>query len=75
MSIEKYRVLFIPVLEIGGWSYNEEFDELLVANAVLKSISLYTLMLHEKKVLEDFSNCGWIEALEDGKWYEVDEVN
>jgi len=71
--MSKYRIDFIPAFEAGGWSYTEEFNDLSVAKIVLNSIANYTLMLHEKELMHDYSNVVWIEIFEDGDWMEIEE--
>ena len=72
--MSKYRIGFIPALEAGGWSYTEDFNDLSVAKVVLNSIANYTLMLHEKDLMQDFSNVALVEVFEDGEWIEIEEA-
>lgn len=68
-----YKIYFIYAVEKSGDSYNEEFDNLEVAKAALNSIALYTLKLHDNNLMDDYSNCGFIEEFIDGEWQDVDE--
>jgi len=43
------------------------------AETQMNIIADYTLHLHEKKLMGDYSNFGWIEKLIGSEWHEIDE--
>lgn len=73
MSELKYRVNFMPAMEISKGSIKVRSASIEQARQELDIISNYTLFLHDNGMMQDYSNVGWIEELVDGEWEEVDE--
>ena len=73
MSELNYRLNFIPAMEVSKDSIKVRSATLEQAKQELDIIASYTLYLHDKELMTDFSNVGWIEKLVDGEWEEVDE--
>lgn len=69
----KYRFAFIPALEGRGVFYGGEVNSQELAEGMLNVIANYTLYLHDSGLMEDYSNTGWIEKLESGRWLTIDE--
>lgn len=69
----KYKAVFIPVFGSSTVFSSREVFTFNEAKLVLDSIANYTLLLHEKYIMPDHSNVGWVEKFEDGEWVEVDE--
>jgi len=67
------KISFIYALELGQDAYIQEFKTLGEAKSALEAIALYTLHLHDKKVMPDYSNVAFIEQYIGGEWEEVDE--
>ena len=66
-----YKILFTPRVPNVD-AYEENFETLKEANAALNTIADYTLMLHDKKLMPDYSNMGSVlEKDEDGNWSDV----
>lgn len=69
--MKDYKMEFVPVFgrEIV---FSKEYDTHEEAELALESISLYTLMLHDKKLMLDYSNMGFVFKRDfDGDWIEV----
>jgi len=73
MSELNYRLNFIPALEVSSDSITVCSSSLEQSRQELNIIANYTLFLHDNGMMNDYSNCGWIEELVDGEWEEVDE--
>lgn len=70
---KNYKVVFIPVLGEDA-KFEQECETSKEAEAILKAIANYTLLLHECSYMEDHSNSGMVmKKDEDGDWYEIDE--
>ena len=67
----EYKIVFIPVLG-GEGSFEQEFETLPEAVSALSVVANYTLMLHERSLMPDFSNVGMISRLDDDEWTEID---
>ena len=69
----KFRVLFIPALELTKAEFiSETVFSYEQAVAIKDAIATYTLMLHEHSIMKDFSNIALIEECVDGEWLEAD---
>jgi len=67
-----YRFVFCAC--IGTDEYRgQEVETLGEAINGLMQIANYTLFLHDKDLMQDFSNYGRVEIFEDGSWVEIDE--
>lgn len=74
MEGHPYRVSFNPSIERGVPSFVKYCKDIDTANEVLDTLAFYTLFLHEKLLMDDYSNMAYIEVLTDsGVWEEVDE--
>lgn len=73
MSELKYRVNFIPALEVSRQSIKIRSATLEQAKQDFDIIANYTLFLHDNEMMNDYSNIGWIEELVGNEWIEVDE--
>ncbi len=73
MSNLNYRLNFIPAMEVSNRSIQVRSSSAEQSRQELNIIANYTLFLHDNKMMNDYSNCGWIEKLVDGEWEEVDE--
>ncbi len=67
----KFKVIFHPDFEDES-IFNETCATLTEAKAALNAIANYTLFLHDKKFMPDYSNCGWIAELVNGEWQEIE---
>lgn len=73
MSELKYRVNFIPALEVSSESIKLEFATKFQAEQALDAMAMLLLFMQDNAMMNDFSNVAWIEKLVDGEWEEVDE--
>jgi len=73
MSELKYRVNFMPVMEISKDSIKIEFNTLIGARQNRDSMAELLIFMADNAMMNDFSNAAWIEKLVDGEWEEVDE--
>jgi len=72
--MEKFRTCFIPALEASAeWFSSEEVGSYELAKSILDNIADYTLYLHGRSVMHDYSNAGWVEQLVDSEWVEIEE--
>ena len=73
----RYEVVFHPNINTqSSESYEVECESASEAKKVLDTISNYTLMLHDKKIMSDYSNLGYIErksSLVPDDWEEVND--
>lgn len=53
--------------------YGEPVRFISIAESQMNVVANYTLHLHKSKLMDDYSNYGWIEKLIDNDWIEVDE--
>ena len=53
--------------------YGQPVPYIGIAETQMGIVADYTLHLHDKKLMSDYSNFGWIEKLVDSDWVEVDE--
>jgi len=67
MSELKYRVNFIPAIEVSHDSIKVRSASLEQARQELDIIANYTLFLHDNGMMSEYSNTGWIEKLIDGE--------
>ena len=73
MVIETYQVSFVPAIGGGIKPFTSVTNSLESAKEILKNISNYTLVLHDRGLMHDHSNYGYIETLVDGSWVMLDE--
>ena len=66
-----FKISFIYAMELSSDSYDQEFKTLEEAKAALESVALYTLVLHEKGIMPDYSNVAFIQEYVDGEWEEI----
>lgn len=72
--MSKFRASFIPALEASAEEFNSEVvGSYELAKAILDNIATYTLYLHGRSVMHDYSNAGWVEQFVDGEWVEIEE--
>lgn len=71
--MNEFRVNVNPCIGslIGSW-HSETVGSYELANSILESVANYTLYLHEKDLMEDYSNCMIIEQKVDGGWIAFD---
>ena len=68
-----YKVVFIPVFGEDA-KFEQECETAGEAEAVLKAIGNYTLLLHDCSYMQDHSSVGMIMKKDgDGDWFEIDE--
>ncbi len=73
MSELKFRVNFIPALEVSNESIKLEFVSKFQAKQALDAMAILLLFMQDNAMMNDFSNVAWVEELVDGEWEEVDE--
>ena len=73
MSELKYRVNFIPALEVSNESIKLEFTTEFQAKQALDAMTILLLFMQDNAMMNDFSNAAWIEKLVNGEWEAVDE--
>ncbi len=65
-----YKIVFIPILGDKA-GFEQEFATQEEAETALEAISLYTLFLHERNIMEDHSNWGFVYMREGTDWVEI----
>jgi len=67
-----FKIVFIPAVgNVVG--FEKEYETLKDAVLALDAIANYTLFLHGKGVMYDFTNCGMIFKKDGGDWVEIDD--
>jgi hypothetical protein len=66
-----YKVSFIP--KLGDVEFSVLTDSLSTAKNQLSAISDYTLFLHDRGLMPDYSNTGFISQIIDGEWEGVED--
>lgn len=65
----EFRACFVPALEASSEEfYSEIVGSYELAKTILENIANYTLYLHGRCVMQDFSNYGWVEQKVKGEW-------
>lgn len=67
-----YKLSFVPSLETNSGPIEMRSATLEQAKQELDIIANYTLFLHDKGLMRDYSNTSWIKKLVDGEWEDVD---
>ena len=67
-----YKVIFIPALGEDAL-FEQECETSEIAEAVLKGIGNYTLLLHECSYMQDYANMAMVMKREGDDWIEIDE--
>jgi len=73
MSEYKFRVKFIPAVNISKVSIDLKFHTKEEAENNLNSMAMLLLFLQDQGLMEDCSNVAWIEELVDSVWEELEE--
>ena len=69
----KYKVSFIPAVEVSKSSIDLKFHTKEEAENNLNSMAMLLLFLQDQGLMEDYSNVAWIEELVAGVWEELEE--
>jgi hypothetical protein len=78
MKDSKFRLAFIPAMEISNDVFYEEAETYEQAQLMISAIANCILFMHENGSMQDFSNLAWVEVFENNEWLEhdcPDEVN
>ncbi len=70
---KKFKLVFAAAIEKTHEGFEYEATNLKQAKEMLDVIASYTLFLHDKDIMNDYSNTGWIEQFVDGEWIDFDE--
>lgn len=74
--MSNYRVLFVPAVEKSATeSFAVPAESIQEARTILNAIADYTLHMHNKRLMQDYSNFGCVEQFIDGEWEEVEETD
>jgi len=73
MSEFKYRVVFLPAIEVSNESIKLGFDSRYEADQNLNSMAAMLIFMSSNGMMNDFSNVAWVEQYVDGGWEEVIE--
>ena len=73
MSEVKYRVIFMPAIEVSKESIELEFSTLIGARQSRDSMAELLIFMADNRMMHNYSNVAWIEELVDGEWEEVNE--
>ena len=75
MKMANYKVVFNPKFESGSTGeFEKECPSIEIAKAVKDAIYDYTLFLHEKYLMLDHTNYGFILVEdENGEWEEYED--
>lgn len=72
--MNEFRASFTPAVEASFESHTSEVvGSYELAKAILDSIADYTLYLHGRSLMDDYSNFGSVEQLVDGEWIEIED--
>ena len=73
--MNEFRASFVPAFEASSEAHKSEIvGSYELAKCILDSLANYTLYLHGRSVMQDFSNYGWVEQKINGEWLEIDDV-
>ena len=70
--MSKFRILFNPKIGCDGEFIKDGFDDFESARKAMNLIGEYTLMLHERSLMPDYSNYGEVQELINGEWEEAE---
>jgi hypothetical protein len=72
--MKRFRVTFDPCVDDSTTPFVAgEVETVAEAIMQLDLLADYTLLLHEKSLMTDYSNYGFIEEFVDGRWVIVDD--
>ena len=75
-EVKPYKMEFIAKLEVGCLDMFESFhDTMEEAEKALDLVANYTLFLHDKRIMEDYTNMGSVLMYNDTEfeWQEIDK--
>ena len=73
-KIMEFRFVFCPAVGLTQEPfYGTSVASKGLAQDQLNVIAEYTLHLHKTNVMQDYSNCGYIEAFDGEDWTEIEE--
>lgn len=73
--MDKFRVVFMPAVEkTGEWFTSKEVGSFEIARTIKDNLADYTLFLHDKEIMIDYSNTAWIEQKVDGEWVDASDL-
>ncbi|WP_286824070.1 hypothetical protein [Idiomarina sp. UBA1919] len=70
----KFRIYFCASLESKQPPYIEHFDTVEQAQQAFETVANYTLYLHEKGLMKDDSNFGFIERFVHDEWLSIEDL-
>ena len=72
--MRRYRVCFNPIIfNESTVFYSPEVGRQSIAQSQLDAIANYTLFLHDKDLIPDYSNYGFVQTFIDGEWVNCDD--
>lgn len=73
--MSEFRVIFVPSLEcVGAPFVSRTVGTVQEAINIRDALANYTLLLHDQKLMHDYSNLAVVEKLMDGEWEELSSI-
>jgi len=71
--MNRFRVLFDACVSSGYTPYeSKEYESYSEASSVLMEIAIYTLHLHDRDLMEEYSNYGVVQQFIENEWEDME---